>query len=169
MAAATTTLVRTGMKYAAVGAGVGLGVGILNGVLKIKGQRSSSSPSSPDPVIGDYPYLAADPDALSASEALLPFRNLSPKYFNEVKKNLNSLLKLQVTVSHAQTAKVVWPSVSQRFLTKAIDALRNLRKVVETHKPALLVDMDESLQVLQKVISDTNYNISMDTAALLDS
>jgi len=179
---------RSGIRFAAVGAGVGLCTGIAVGVYHIrKGKKPGEKMATlknvppqdvPSPtkqvklkkkdLISRYPFINADADFATEVYELLQYRYVAPQNFDNMLENSEKLLKLYATILKTVEAKLSWPSMAQRYTTKAVDALRTFRKKIEEKNSTLLLEVDEVLKRIQKCMTDRNFNINMETNSKLD-
>lgn len=192
---ASSVLMRSGIRFAAVGAGVGLCAGIGYGVYQVR--KGGSTPSTSRAALSDktgadkdtvnsvvqkveaavprkkelaerYPFVYADADFATEITELLQYRYIAPGEFDTVLSNSNQLIRLHDTVLKATEGKLSWPAMAQRYTSKAVDALRRLRKKVQERNGTLLLEVDEILKRIQKSMTDRNFNINMETNSKLD-
>lgn len=152
--------IKSGIVYAAVGAGVGFGIGMF------RGAGGSASAAGYAGWIEPYMHLRDDADAVSTCEELMLVRNRAPAAFDAFVVSLDKLLAIRAKAADTSAAlRPAYPAAAARYRTKAVDALRSLEDALDPED----ADVREALAAAQKLMNDAVFNVSMDVQSRLDT
>lgn len=149
------------LKCASVGCAVGLTYGVVRGFAAVPMASSNAG------IFESYKHIYNDSVALSLVSDLSTYRVYDIDTFETFVKYYNMLIGVQQDRSSA--GKTAGRSrLAQFYSTKSIDALRVLRKRIESLSPELLDDTDALYKKLQKQVSDCLFNVTMQQMSDMD-
>ena len=162
-----SAITKTALKSCMVGAGVGLVVGVIQGCVQHRQVGAIDNEDDASRTLANIPCADAiqnfDSDLYHELMELGTFHKYFPAAFSRLCENINNLIEKHATVHSGTPINAGIPYSANRYVSNAVESIRELRIKVQHAAAGRLPDFDEHAAKIQEFLNNCNHNIIMET------